>query len=201
MLPLSHLDWAFAGFSSSSTTTNVLDGSKLSKSVWKHWIDNRTLDADKVHDEGFMFPQPDGRTLEKGAMVDPKTGRLEDYEEMWSDVEALACEKGGVDVGTKCVVLQMEGTIGNAEEKEVARGMVVRLGQYCQGVVRVGEAFALESWQWEGPGEKEDWKRLARMGDLFLPCGPAMEHFDRLQLGGRVTHEDFTWHVVELEER
>ncbi|PIA98029.1 hypothetical protein CB0940_06438 [Cercospora beticola] len=197
LLPLSHLDWAFAGTSSSNENVNG-----EVKSVWTHWIDSRTLQPETVNDSGVMDPQSDGRTLERGVMPDPETGKLVRYEEMWRDIEASSCGEKNAASGVKCVVLQMYCETGG-EEKDRARGMVIRLGQFCQGVVRVGEAFALERWAWKEGEEKVGggWKREVRMGDLFLPCGVAMEHFERLKVGGKVTYEGFEWSVVELEER
>lgn len=141
-----------------------------------------------------MFPQTDGRTLEKGSMIDPKTGWMEDYEEMWKDVAATNCgDKSG---RVKCAVLIMESTRLSKGNEEKARGMVVRVGQFCQGIVRVGDGLALERWEWK---EEGGWKRSCRMGDMFLPCGVAMD-FDRLQLGGKVSYEGLMWFVAELEE-
>ncbi|KAF2210571.1 hypothetical protein CERZMDRAFT_99188 [Cercospora zeae-maydis SCOH1-5] len=195
LLPFAHLDWAFAGTSSSSKNSN---GDV--QSVWKHWIDSRTLLPESVSDSGVMTPMPDGRSLESGAMADPVTGKLVSYEEMWRDIEASVC--GEEHSGVKCVVLQMECET-DVEKEDRARGMVIRLGQFCQGVVRVGEAFALERWVWEDAAEKDvgGWRRQVRIGDLFLPCGPVMEHFDRLKVGGKITYEGFEWEVVELEKR
>ncbi|KAM3421565.1 hypothetical protein BST61_g1952 [Cercospora zeina] len=197
LLPLAHLDWAFAGTSSSSKN----DKGEV-QSVWKHWVDSRTLLLpENVADSGVMTPMPDGRCLESGEMADSVTGKLVSYEEMWRDVEASVC--GEKDGGVKCLVLQMECETGG-EKEEKARGMVIRLGQFCQGVVRVGEAFALERWVWEEEAAEKGgrgWRRQVRMGDLFLPCGPAMEHFDRLKVGGKITYGGAEWQVMELEER
>lgn len=158
-----------------------------------------------------MFPGSDkeetGRTLEKGTMMNSQTGKMEDYEEMWRDVVGLRCAEEGAEKkmdgggsGVKCAVLVMESEEGGKgegeEKKEKMRGMVIRLGQFCQGLMRIGEEITLERWEWT---EKENWKRSFRMGDFFLPCGVAME-FDRLQLGGKITHGGLTWDVVELEE-
>ncbi|PON26587.1 hypothetical protein TGAM01_v204597 [Trichoderma gamsii] len=97
-LPLSRLDWAMAGFSSSDV---ISDGHSLSQ--WKHWIDSRAVDAPP--DEGHMYAQPDGlSTLEKGHMTNPATGKDTEYEEMWYDPPAK--KTGGDKV--VCVVLVME---------------------------------------------------------------------------------------------
>ena len=140
-----------------------------------------------------MIPQGNGRTLEQGSTVDPETGKVKEYEEMWADVEALAVghagEKGG-DGLKACVVLQLQ------DDEHKARGVVVRVGQFCQGVLRVGEQFCLERWEWKGK-EEGGWKRLARIGDLWVPCGVATEE-GKLKMDGEVKFGDFAWKVVEL---
>ncbi len=192
------LDWAFAG-TSSSELKSTTDGSKIVHSTWHHWIDSRTGNPESIVDEGNMFAQTDGTTLEKGRMVNPATGKMTDYEECWRDVEALsteaspaAGEKEGLGNGGKrvCTVLQLH------DDTNKARGMVIRIGQFVQGVLRVGEAFALERWEWE---KKEGWKRSVRIGDLFVPCGVLLGG-ERVKLGGEVRYGDFGWRVVETSE-
>ncbi|KAF8172825.1 hypothetical protein K438DRAFT_1851199 [Mycena galopus ATCC 62051] len=72
------LDWAFAGYRSSLE----LDSTKFT-----HHIDSRTLTPLDVVDVGTNTPLPDGRTLEAGEMVNPATGILTAYEEIWRDEE------------------------------------------------------------------------------------------------------------------
>jgi len=93
------------------------------------------------------------------------------------------------------------------DEEHRVKGMVVRVGQFCQGVVKVGERFALERWEWKGREmvrEGDDsraraggWKRAVRVGDWWLPCGAALRE-DLLKEGGEVKHQDMAWKVVEL---
>ena len=75
--------------------------------------------------------------------------------------------------------------------------MVVRVGQFVQGVIRVGEFFALERWSWKD-GELEGWKLDVRIGDMFLPCGVCMEE-GMLDVGGEVEFGTYEWRVVEKE--
>ena len=154
-LPLSGLDWAIAGTSTSSDP--LPDGS--SHCVWSHWISSRTADVDGVADEGDNHPQPDGSVLETGRMVNPATGEVGDYEEVWVSEEIKTVEAGGgppgEGEGPVCVVMKMEAEGGSK------RGMLVRLGQYCQAVVRVGGEVAVERWVWEGDG---GWNRTVRIG-------------------------------------
>lgn len=137
-------------------------------------------------DEGDMIPQPDGRTLEKGSMVNPDTKKVTHYEEMWRDVKPLPT---GDDEKCHCVVLQL------TDDKRHTRGMVIRIDQYCQGLLRVDDEIALERWEWQRGG----WNRDARIGRLFVPCGVTFET-GKLKVGGTVKHGDYEWEVVEMSE-
>lgn len=117
-------------------------------------------------------------------MANPTTGQKETYSEMWRDVQPLLRKDGGLE----CAVLQLQ------DDEFQTRGMVVRLGQFCQGVVRQGEKFALERWEMSA---EEGWKRSVRMGDLWLPCGGAMQ-MDQLVLNGKVRFGADEWRVLEL---
>ncbi|KAI1486128.1 hypothetical protein F5X96DRAFT_656655 [Biscogniauxia mediterranea] len=184
-VPPSGLDWAFAGYSQSE-----MRGDGARHCVWRHFVDSRSAVADGVADEGDMFPRGDGRALETGRMVNPATGRETDYEEVWADVEPRSTAEGSSSSSkplVRCVVLELK----NDERGE--RGMVVCLGGYCQGVVRKGDAFALERWRWVDDG----WKRLAYMGSLGLPCGEAMNETG-LVVGNQVKCEEQVWNVVEV---
>lgn len=138
-----------------------------------------------------MFALADGRMLEKGRMVNPETGVVGEYEEVWRDVKVLAAD-GAVEGGGRrvCTVMLL-----NDEQRE-ARGMVIRLGQFCQGVLRIGERFSLERWLW---GEGEGWQRDARIGEFLVPCGVATSG-KMPEVGGRVEYGEFVWEVAENEE-
>ena len=198
------MNWAFAGTSATSLRTTP-EGEQVTHSVWHHWIDSRTVSPETLTDEGDMFLQADGeRTLERGSAVDPRTGEVTEYEESWWDVPAMAVESGdeaGGELRANVVLLLQD-------DEHRARGMVVRVGQFCQGFVRVGERFALERWEWKDGGEESarrdkdqararGWKRAVRVGDWWLPCGAALRE-DLLKVGGEVKHQDMVWKVVEL---
>ncbi|TLD31011.1 hypothetical protein PspLS_02016 [Pyricularia sp. CBS 133598] len=130
-LPVSSVDWAIAGISESWIRKSA-DGKDVSHSKWTHWIDSRTPlePEDSVADEGDMFPQPDGTTLEKGRMLNPDVGIEADYEELWDDGEptpGVLDEDGQVRPlaggAARCIVMQME------DQGVGARGSVVLLGQ------------------------------------------------------------------------
>ncbi|KAI8947192.1 hypothetical protein F4801DRAFT_525007 [Xylaria longipes] len=188
--PRASLDWAFAGISS----PEIRDG--VRHSTWRHVVDSRTRTPETVLDEGDIFPQDDGGTLETGRMVNPATGKLTDYEEVWIDLEAEDIPEINQNSGNltpqpkrRCVVLEL-----NDGERE-ARGMSICLGRYCQGVVRIGDRFAAERWLWEDGG----WKRTYRIGDILVP-GPEHTCNATLSPGEEVGLEDTLqlWRVVEM---
>jgi hypothetical protein len=157
-------------------------GGEIRHSQWKHWIDSRTTSPENATDEGDMFPQADGTTLETGSMVNPATGRETAYEELWRDVDPAPTTTAAVN----CVVLHFEGEAG-------VRASVVRLGQYCQGILREGDKLTAERWEWEN-----GWRRTVRMGDGELPCemvlddGFVVKQDDEVKIGNR------GWKVVEV---
>lgn len=189
-----------------------------SHSQWHHWVDSRSNNAEEIVDEGDMYPIEGGeRTLEKGKMVNPSTGLLTDYEEVWRDEKVIATPSKDCDVdeGIEKDVKDMaaEGVEKGSEEgvngdrsrmcvvlilddpASQARGMVVRVGQYCQAVLRVADHFSLERWQWL---DKQDgWRRECRIGSMWVPCGSTFDEA-RVKLGGKVRYGDYVWEVVEL---
>lgn len=151
------LDWAFGGTSVSSQVSRQ-DGSTISHSVFRHWVDSRTKEPEKIADEGDMFPQPGGLTLETGRMVNPANGIETDYEELWREEEPQPAAAGQP---AKCVVFQLH------DDPSEKRGLFIRLGKYAQGVLRIGGSFTAERWQWSDSEAK--WGRLFKIGDEDIP--------------------------------
>ncbi|KAI9799609.1 MAG: hypothetical protein M1833_003924 [Piccolia ochrophora] len=149
-LPRTRLDWAFAGTSSSTPTVP-------SHCAWTHTIDSRDDDTDDddppptpVPDAALCWPLPDDRTLERGTMVNPATGVETAYEELWRDVEAVVTAGNGSGSGGRdapdgkrvCVVLEVDDEWGG-------KGVVIRVGGWCQGVFRAGrEPVSVERYKW-----------------------------------------------------
>jgi len=173
------LDWAFAG---TSATRPLGDGT--SHSVWRHWVDSRQVDAKAVVDEADMTVLPDGTALEKGRMVDPATGLERDYEEVWREVEPLGRTADGADA--RCVVLRLE------DEAAHARGMIVLLGQFCQGVLRVEDEVAVERWELDGAV----WGKAVGVCSRPL-LAKMMPRIPGLRLGDTVEDGSLVWKVIE----
>ncbi|KAF2871865.1 hypothetical protein BDV95DRAFT_570803 [Massariosphaeria phaeospora] len=166
-------------------------------SVWTHWLDsNWPVGATHIPvDEGDMYPMPDGRTLEVGAsMMD---GRMQGYEEMWSDVPIKACFPSP---NKYSIVMRVELDAAGV------RGLIVRVGQFCQGILMHGsEPCTVERWEFvESKNEAGnvtggDWKRTAKVGELFLPCALAFA-VGRISAGMKVKTPLYEWVVEELVE-
>lgn len=212
-LPPSRLDWGFAGTSSSTAPTEAETAeqpSLIAHAKWTHWVDSRHEDAEAVSDSGDMFALQDGRTLEMGRMVNPETGEMGAYEEAWRDVEVVGTWHGGGkgegDGGSSpdgaaeperlrrktCTVLVLDAP----EHK--TRGMVVQLGQFCQGILRCGDEVSAERWIW---AETRGWLREVSLGRLFVPCGLCCEGAEKVpEVGGKVALGEWEWRVVEKGE-
>ncbi|KAI6373640.1 hypothetical protein MCOR25_003413 [Pyricularia grisea] len=195
-VPVSSVEWAIAG-SSESWIRKGADGEDISHSKWTHWIDSRTMlnPEDSVADEGDMFPQPDGTTLEKGRMLNPDLGVEADYEELWDDgkpIPGILGEDGqarplagGV---ARCIVMQME------DQSLRARGRIVLLGQYCQGLVRIGDEIAAQRWEWQlGRG----WAMTIKIGELALPCLEVIRQATKTEADKELKCGEQSWKLHE----
>lgn len=143
-----------------------------------------------------MFPQPDGvHTLEVGQMVNPETGKLTRYEESWVDLKVAVTEVGGE--GKRWSVV-----LGLEDEVNGVKGMVVRVGQWCQGIIKARGEVAVERWEWvvettATGGSKGDWKRVVRLGRLFLPCSFTFRP-EMVCEGNVAEYGDYKWEVKEV---
>lgn len=146
------LDWAFAGTSSHDAAASP------PHSVFRHWVDSRHEDAEAVVDEGDMVPsQNPGETVESGSMVNPDTGVLQPYEECWLDGEPGPGEASGG------WVMQHHDEAGEAGAAG-GRGVVVRIGERVQGVLRVGKEVAVG--RWEMVAGAPSWTAVAEIGGM-----------------------------------
>ncbi|KAJ0108027.1 hypothetical protein J7T55_008163 [Diaporthe amygdali] len=184
-LATDRLDWAFAGTSSSTKATRP-DGSEATHSVFNHWVDSRTTEPQLVRDEGDMVPCPGGLALEVGSMVNPATGILTAYEELWYD------KKPALTSATppECIVFQL------LDEPGARRGLFVRLGPYAQGVLRVGNTFTAERWAWSE--NLSSWEQIVKIGDNHDSLGFLLDEQRRSdKVGDQVEAPMGTWTVIE----
>ena len=165
--------------------------------------------ADTVVDEGESIPQGNGtsETLESGKMVNPATGQVQGYEELWKDIPAQTV---GKEKSPVTVVLRAENPL------MATRGMIIRVGSWCQGIVRVGNEVGVERWRYRvvasgikgansgiydgtQDGERWEeggWERVVKAGEPSLPCGVCWER-PELKVGGEVYNGGLKWEVIE----
>ncbi|KAF8511009.1 hypothetical protein BU17DRAFT_54971 [Hysterangium stoloniferum] len=159
------LDWAFAGYRYDTPPNNV---------TFEHHIDSRTLDARSVVDEGTNTPLPDGTTLERGAMLNPDTGIVTPYEEVWEDAH--------VDPERDAAVVFLRNKAGTVWR--------ARVGDWELAMGRRGrddEAF----WAWQGKFnvKKGMWEMLYKTGNVGEEEGRPVP----VELGEWVEGSDVQW--------
>ena len=144
-------------------------------------------------------------TRETGAMVNPASGREEEYEEIWVDVgkEVPPRVKGAAvgefprAEGSCCVVARFEE---EGDGRVVRRGLIVWIGQFCQGILRIGEHVTAERWEFDG--EKGEWVRVYREGSGCLPCGWVVNESSDLREGREFMAplgDGMKWKIVESD--
>lgn len=138
----------------------------------------------------MMYAQLGGDILECGESLDRTTGEVKRYEELWGDVPVLRVGNGNVEEGGHVSV------VAKAEDAERRiRGMVVRVGDWCQGILKEGEDVTTERWHWtEGGG----WERIARLGrGCLLHCALILDE-SMIEEGKRYGNEGLEWDIVEF---
>ena len=191
------VEWAFAGHASSSPAK---DG-RPAHTIWAHWIDSKSDLL--VSDEGDMYPQPDGDVLEKGNMQNPATGMSCDYEEVWRDLDIHVLE-GEQD--RVCIVLKADSPSTGV------KGIVMRIGEWCQGILKTSNGLTVERWQWldiAKPKSEQatrydhdftphnEWTKLARFGSGSLPSPSALSPVS-LTKEATVALDGIEWKAVEI---
>ncbi|KAL8922152.1 MAG: hypothetical protein Q9208_005347 [Pyrenodesmia sp. 3 TL-2023] len=182
----SALQWAFAGTSESS-----LDNQGRRFSTWHHWIDSNS--EDPALDKGEMITQADGTVLEKGTTVDPSTGKEESYEELWEELPTEKLTSG--NNARVCTVLRTE------DQEKMGRGMIIRLGDYCQGIFKKGGEVTVERWEWWNVSEisssNDKWYKMVTIGTNDMPCDEVLGSEPPLE-GQKIQRAGITWNVVEV---
>ncbi|GAA5897612.1 hypothetical protein JCM5296_003738 [Sporobolomyces johnsonii] len=133
-------------------------------------------------DEGTFTPLPNGDVLETGSMLNPDTGIVQDYEEIWRRLPLQAgCENGKA---VEVTILESRSTRG--------RAFLGRVGDYEIGMEDAEKGFGVvQRVRREG-----EWQTVccneAGSGLPAVPLEvPAWEHGSTVELGGRM------WQVLE----
>ncbi|OJT12843.1 hypothetical protein TRAPUB_10678 [Trametes pubescens] len=166
------LEWGTAGYSAGTSTHGT----------WTHEISSSPAHPDDETDEGTMEPHtslPDVE-IERGSMAHLDTGEVREYEEAWRAVPVLPDASGR----RVAVLLEMRREDGK-------RGAVVRVGQYCQGIVRDGGDISVQRWLWTAGA----WAKAGQVGGFDIPCDATWAD---VQEGDTVERSGAVWDVKEV---
>ncbi|KAL7272637.1 hypothetical protein RUND412_004549 [Rhizina undulata] len=144
------LEWGFAGIAHKQGKHGR----------WVHTVDSN-YDT-PFEESGVMEELANGDVLEYGQMMHPEQGIVRKYEEVWRDHNVFP---------RVSVVLIMVGEEpGKNDVMQVfARGIVARVGRWCQGIMKSRGEVTAERWCWENG----NWKRVCKVGHGHLPCSVA----------------------------
>lgn len=182
-IPVKRIDWVFSGSSNSTPGGD----NQPRHSVWTHWVDSKTLYHESpIVDAGDMYPVSETRDLEKGSMPNPATGIDTEYEEVWDDMPVDVPEKSAT-----CSTFLAEDA-----DKEI-KGCIMKLGSWCQGVLRVGKEISAERWRFMD--EENRWVLVARVGKKSIGCEIAFGDDKSLEVGKMIGVEGLTWTVKEVD--
>lgn len=172
------LEWAFAGTSTSSSIDLGKPewAGKTSHSTWTHWLDSRhPVGSPNIPtDEGDMYTISPSLALEVGHAFHPALGRVSGHEELWRDVPVLPTgdltpslsAPASLEAPTSAAATETE-MLANAPRRIAVtlrledpglphvRGVVVRVGQYCQGILMEGSNVTIERWEFFGAGDAD----------------------------------------------
>ena len=199
-----NIEWAFAGISHATEGSNQNGIQGPGHSVWEHWIDSKS--DDPPSDEGDMWLQANGDVLERGKDVDPDTGKIKEYEELWRDLKIDLVDQEIEHIST---VLKAENV------KTSAKGMVIRIGGWCQGILKVGNDLTIERWCWTKLESEQvqklsstqtsmiqqetisgKWEKLWKLGNGSLPCAATFK-VTTLKENTTIQAGDLEWKVIE----
>lgn len=156
-------DWALSG------AKEDLGGGRAR---WTRIIDSRRAprapgdkgpNAPVEADEGMCERLENGDELERGEMLNPETGRIESYEEVWRDEE--------VPSGARVML----AVLPRSEGEGTVKGVWIRVGRWCQGVAEDDQGRVVASrWRFD----EGAWAEAVTYGDassLPVPKGCALE--------------------------
>lgn len=167
-------EWAFAGHKA-----YLPEG----RCAWSHLLDSRMpRGADAPPDAALCCALANGDELETGAMLNPASGRVEPYEEVWREEDVVP--------GTKVVALKL----ADRDRDGAVRGVFVQVGDWAQSVIRTEHGVSARRRHFV-----DSWRTVAAYGphiDAMLPLDGELEH-DTSTYVTRVNNDRVHWAVVE----
>lgn len=96
-------------------------------------------------------------------MRHPETGEVTEYEEAWKKIPVLPVGGPPLQEGGRVAVwLELQ------RRDPHRTGSIVRVGGYCQGILREGTSVSAQRWKWTG----DAWEMVGQVGDptAEMPC-------------------------------
>ncbi|KAF2653195.1 hypothetical protein K491DRAFT_780483 [Lophiostoma macrostomum CBS 122681] len=175
----------FAGYATAGTATAILPiGSTTCEPYectvhvkWEHPIDSS---ASFATDGADMYLLANGDTMEVGVMeIDSKIRMFKEY---WTTPKH--CESSDY------VVVETP-----ASKDDETKGMAIRMGNYCQGVLQTATDFWVERWELNNCDWTKDARSNTGQGDDILPCKWMVQ--DMRKVGDKTAIDAYTWEVIE----
>jgi hypothetical protein len=163
---------------------------------WEHYLDSMIHlgKLKEVDDQGLMFEtQNPGEELEVGKMENPRTGVVEEYEEVWRDAD-IRCPEW---LRRKFAVWQC--IADGPSEKHKVKGAFVRVGQFAQGIMVRNDTMVVE--RWEAGTQDGNWKRVCKIAEqqsaVSDPFLPLLDGEDAAHRGAIAVLDGVRWQLVE----
>jgi hypothetical protein len=149
------------------------------------WLDSKE-DNPEIHSMILNY-HPDGkRYIRTGTVADPGYRNPQVFAENWANTDVHATERE--PPGRPCCIV-----LRTTSDSAVAEGLIVRVGQYCQGIIKVDGEMSAERWYWD---EFDEWERLFHIGPQFIPCAMALDNETRK--GAILRFGAIVWEVCEV---
>lgn len=150
---------------------------------WEHPIDSaRGFGTDSAD----MYLLANGDVMEIGTML--VDGKLRMFKEYWLEAKLSSDDPSFVVIET--------------ETSSTGKGLVIKVDNYCQGILQTESEFWVERWQLQDDGQwvKDPQSNTASTSGhegLKLPCQWAIAGTKKL--GNSTTVNDREWRVVEAQ--
>lgn len=152
---------------------------------WQHPIDST---REFATDGADMYLLSNGDVMEVGTMV--HDGQVKMFKEYW-----LAAKLKSKDPPYFVVEISSE-----TNEGATGKGMVIRIDNYCQGILQTDTGFWVERWQTldDGRWAMDPRSTTTTAQDGVLPCQWLIS--ERRKVGDSIILDGRTWQVVETHE-
>ncbi|KAH8881495.1 hypothetical protein GQ53DRAFT_848224 [Thozetella sp. PMI_491] len=187
----------FAGYATAGlATAEILPGTDtcvayecVAHVKWQHILDSsHSFNTDGAD----MYLLANGDVMEVGTME--REGKTHMFKEYWIGPVKEAKQ-------LPCIVMEVKG----GADGEELKGMAIRIGDFCQGILQDRDVGLFWLERWEVPGHDGHWVRDAKSSSdntvensTLVPCKWMTE--ERKKVGDHITLDGRKWEVTEVFE-